>query len=46
MKIVDRLIVLNYGELIAKGTPQEIVHNPKVIEIYIGHQSTGDRNAP
>jgi len=46
MKIVDRVIVLNYGELIAEDTPQEIVHNPKVIEIYIGHQSRGDRDAP
>jgi branched-chain amino acid transport system ATP-binding protein len=45
MKIVDRVIVLNYGELIVEGTPQEIVHNPKVIEIYIGHQSIGDRDA-
>ena len=46
MKIVDRVIVLNYGELIAEGAPQEIVQNPKVIEIYIGHLSRGGRDAP
>jgi len=47
MKVVERVIVLNYGELIAEGRPQEIVQNPKVIEIYIGHQSRGGgKNAP
>ncbi len=44
MKIVDKVIVLNYGQLIAEGTPSEIVHDPKVIEIYVGHQPKGDRN--
>jgi branched-chain amino acid transport system ATP-binding protein len=46
MRIVDRVIVLNYGELIAEDTPQAIVNNPKVIEIYIGHRARGGGNAP
>jgi branched-chain amino acid transport system ATP-binding protein len=45
MKIVDRVVVLNYGELIAEGTPSEIVSNPKVIEVYVGHRSGGFANA-
>ena len=38
MKIVDRVIVLNYGEIITQGTPQEVVQNPAVIEAYTGKE--------
>jgi branched-chain amino acid transport system ATP-binding protein len=36
MKLIKRVLVMHYGEIIAEGTPEEIAQNKKVIEVYLG----------
>ena len=51
MGVVDRCLVLNHGEIIAEGTPNEVTNDPHVVEVYLGteandlQQQTQDRHS-
>ncbi len=43
MNVFERIIMLDYSEQIAEGTPEQISPNPKVIEAYLGDPKLAER---
>jgi branched-chain amino acid transport system ATP-binding protein len=46
MTLCNRIFVLDAGQIIASGTPEEVTENPEVIEVYIGHSKKKKKQLP
>ncbi len=42
MELCERIVVMDFGQVIARGTPREIRENPHVIEAYLGKEAVSD----
>jgi branched-chain amino acid transport system ATP-binding protein len=42
MRLVDRVVVLYFGQKLAEGTPEQVAQNPAVQEAYLAGSGAGD----
>jgi branched-chain amino acid transport system permease protein len=42
MRVAERILVLNEGHMLAHGPPEQIRHDPKVVEAYLGSDDTAE----
>lgn len=45
-EVADRIYVLNFGQMIASGTPEQVTTNPTVVEAYLGSRARTPRTTP
>ncbi|HEX2154112.1 MAG TPA: ABC transporter ATP-binding protein, partial [Acidimicrobiia bacterium] len=41
MRLAERVVVLNFGQVLAEGTPEVVMRHPAVVEAYLGQEASG-----